>query len=76
MSGLDPQDKNGLTGTFERLKAELGVAFAAPDTAYAALTADELISRNRTAAPHERLPCQHVAGERLDESMFTRVKLG
>lgn len=33
--------------TFERLRAELGVAFAAPDTAYTTLTADELISRNR-----------------------------
>jgi Arc/MetJ-type ribon-helix-helix transcriptional regulator len=31
---------------FERLKAELGSAFAAPDDTYEALTADEIISRN------------------------------
>jgi antitoxin ParD1/3/4 len=31
---------------FERLKAELGVAFAAPDDSYSALTADEVIARN------------------------------
>ena len=34
--------------TFERLQAELGVAFAAADTSYVALTADQLISRNRS----------------------------
>jgi antitoxin ParD1/3/4 len=33
--------------TFDRLKAELGVAFAAPDEAYIALTADDVIARNR-----------------------------
>jgi antitoxin ParD1/3/4 len=33
---------------FERLKAELGAAFAAPDATYNALTADELIARNQT----------------------------
>ncbi|WP_246605106.1 ribbon-helix-helix domain-containing protein [Aquisediminimonas sediminicola] len=33
--------------TFDRLRAELNVAFAAPDTAYTTLTADDLISRNR-----------------------------
>lgn len=33
---------------FERLKAELGVAFAAPEDIYEALTAREVISRNRT----------------------------
>ncbi len=32
---------------FERLKAELSVAFAAPDDSYDALTAEELIARNR-----------------------------
>ena len=32
---------------FERLKAELSVAFAAPDDSYDALTAVELIARNR-----------------------------
>ncbi len=32
---------------FERLKAELEVAFAAPDDSYEPLTADELIARNR-----------------------------
>jgi len=32
---------------FERLKAELGAAFAAPDAAYLPLDADELIARNR-----------------------------
>lgn len=31
---------------FERLKAELGVAFAAPDDSYGALTAKEVIARN------------------------------
>lgn len=34
--------------TFERLRAELGVAFAAPDTSYVAVTADQLIDRNRS----------------------------
>ena len=32
---------------FERLKAELGVAFNAPDDSYEALTAVEIIARNR-----------------------------
>ena len=32
---------------FERLKAELRAAFAAPDDTYDALTANELIARNR-----------------------------
>jgi antitoxin ParD1/3/4 len=32
---------------FDRLKAELGSAFAAPDDSYATLTADELIARNQ-----------------------------
>ena len=32
---------------FERLKAELAAAFAAPDDAYIPLTADDLIARNR-----------------------------
>ncbi len=32
---------------FERLKAELGAAFAAPDADYVALTAEDLIARNR-----------------------------
>ena len=31
---------------YERLKAELGVAFAAPDDSYSTLTADEIIARN------------------------------
>jgi antitoxin ParD1/3/4 len=35
---------------FERLKAELGSAFAAPDDTYGTLTATELIARNQ--APH------------------------
>lgn len=37
---------------FERLKAELGLAFAAADDSYEALTANEIIARNqpRTAA--------------------------
>lgn len=34
---------------FDHLKAELGVAFAAPDDTYSDLTAKELISRNRNA---------------------------
>lgn len=33
---------------FERLKAELTVAFAAPETSYETLTAAEVIARNRT----------------------------
>ena len=32
---------------FERLKAELGVAFAAADETYSALTAQDLIARNQ-----------------------------
>jgi putative addiction module CopG family antidote len=32
---------------FERLKAELTHAFAAPETSYKPLTAEELIARNR-----------------------------
>jgi hypothetical protein len=32
---------------FDRLKAELGAAFAAPDDSYAALSANEVIARNR-----------------------------
>ncbi len=31
---------------FDRLKAELAHAFAAPDSAYSALSADEVIARN------------------------------
>lgn len=34
-------------GAFERLKAELGVAFAAPDDSYHASTATDVIARNR-----------------------------
>jgi antitoxin ParD1/3/4 len=33
--------------TFERLKAELRVAFSAPDDTFHPLTADEIIARNR-----------------------------
>lgn len=33
--------------TFERLRAELTRAFAAPDASYVALTAAEVIPRNR-----------------------------
>jgi len=33
---------------FDRLKAELGHAFAAPESAYEPLTAAEVIARNRT----------------------------
>jgi len=36
---------------FERLKAELTRAFAAPDNAYHALTADEVIARNAPRPP-------------------------
>ena len=36
---------------FERLKAELGHAFAAPDSAYAPLSADQVIARNRRRLP-------------------------
>jgi antitoxin ParD1/3/4 len=34
---------------FDRLKAELGSAFAAPDDTYGTLTANELIARNQTS---------------------------
>ena len=41
------KDKDRIEGErFERLKAELGVAFAALDDTYDALTANELIARN------------------------------
>jgi putative addiction module CopG family antidote len=33
---------------FDRLKAELGRAFAAPESSYEPLTAAEVIARNRT----------------------------
>jgi putative addiction module CopG family antidote len=33
---------------FERLKAELTLAFAAPESSYEALTAADVIARNRT----------------------------
>jgi Arc/MetJ-type ribon-helix-helix transcriptional regulator len=33
---------------FDRLKAELGHAFAAPESSYEPLTAAEVIARNRT----------------------------
>ena len=33
---------------FERLKAELRLAFAAPDEAFEALTANDVIARNRS----------------------------
>lgn len=33
--------------SFERLKAELNRAFAAPDSAYASLTAKDVIARNK-----------------------------
>ena len=33
--------------SFERLKAELGAAFSAPDDSYDALTAGEVMARNR-----------------------------
>jgi putative addiction module CopG family antidote len=33
---------------FDRLKAELGHAFAAPETSYEPLTANEVIARNAT----------------------------
>jgi Arc/MetJ-type ribon-helix-helix transcriptional regulator len=36
---------------FERLKAELARAFAAPESAYAPLTADAVIARNAARAP-------------------------
>jgi antitoxin ParD1/3/4 len=34
---------------FDRLKAELGSAFAAPDNTYGTLTANELIARNQAS---------------------------
>ena len=38
-------------GSFERLKAELARAFAAPDSDYERLDADMVISRNRRREP-------------------------
>lgn len=37
--------------SFERLKAELAKAFAAPDSAYSPLTAEDVIRRNKARAP-------------------------
>jgi hypothetical protein len=34
---------------FERLKAELGVAFAAPDDTYGVVTAQDVIARNQAS---------------------------
>lgn len=34
--------------TFDRLKSELQLAFAAPDESYSVLSADDIIKRNRT----------------------------
>lgn len=46
------KDKDRAEGErFEQLKAELGVAFAAPDDSYGELTADDVIARN---LPRER----------------------
>jgi antitoxin ParD1/3/4 len=43
------KDKERAEGErFEQLKAELGVAFAASDDSYDALTADDVIARNRS----------------------------
>jgi putative addiction module CopG family antidote len=36
------------TAAFQRLKAELGHAFAAPEATYAPLTAADVIARNRS----------------------------
>ena len=41
----DKQHKEDVA--FDRLKAELAVAFAAPDDAYEALTAGDIFARNR-----------------------------
>jgi antitoxin ParD1/3/4 len=42
------KDKERAEGVaFDRLKAELALAFAAPDDSYVASTADDLIARNR-----------------------------
>ncbi len=38
---------------FEHLKAELRIAFAAPDDTYVLLTANEVIARNRRIDPQE-----------------------
>ncbi len=38
-------------GSFERLKAELARAFAAPDSAYEPLDAEAVITRNRARGP-------------------------
>lgn len=40
---------------FSRLKAELTFAFAAPDDAYVALTAPEVIARNAIPSDRERI---------------------
>ncbi|MDE0172029.1 MAG: addiction module antitoxin [Defluviicoccus sp.] len=45
------RDKERSEGeAFERLKAELGHAFAAPDDSYLPLSASEVIARNRPRA--------------------------
>ena len=42
------QDKNRVEAErFDRLKAELDQAFAAPDSSYVALDADEVLRRNK-----------------------------
>lgn len=46
--GLIRRDKRAERAAFDRLKAELGRAFAAPGDSYKPLTAAEVIARNRT----------------------------
>jgi antitoxin ParD1/3/4 len=51
MSGLTDEEKmRAERASFERLKAELGVAFAAPDETYGVLTAQDVIARNQADA--------------------------
>jgi hypothetical protein len=51
MSELSDEDKRlAERASFECLKAELGVAFAAPDETYGVVTAQDVIARNQANA--------------------------
>ena len=47
-TGAMQRREDGEREAFNRLKAELDQAFAAPDATYRSLTAAEVIARNRT----------------------------
>ena len=63
---------------FDRLKAELTRAFAAPDDSYHVLSASDVIARNRTR-PRRMKPVrvQEAAAVRIDEiHRYTRERWG